>query len=409
MQYYLHRNEKQIGPYDEPQIRGMVASGAISRSDLCWREGLADWQPLEAVFQFALPPPITIPAPISPPPLPSAKPDAQFAHPAAKKKKIGLGTKVVIGLVLLVGLWAVFKPASSPPAVSPAHPAVAVSQPPQPSPVLKQKHPSTGVAGSQAPLSSSTKSIPPTSPAPSTPPPIDISTVTASEAPKKVVLKSGEAFSVANGTGQITAPAGSVVDVVARSGDTLRLSFLGGSKDIHYSKTSFAAEVQAARERAAQIARAAKEPAEEARKADDDFRKGDTAGELVGKEWASQPDGGRPMPAGVRAIARTQSEKAKPSNEKQWQSGFEKGFTRGWDSVRGSRNEADYVLLSWKTAQPGVKMYDYNEDHIATVISAAQLTGQIIVRYAKKNSVEPKNLNAMSKIWSVKRNDPALK
>ena len=292
MQYYLHRNEQQIGPYDEPQIRGMVASGAISRSDLCWREGLADWQPLEAVFQFALPPPITIPAPISPPPLPSAKPDAQFAHPAAKKKKIGLGTKVVIGLVLLVGLWAVFKPASSPPAVSPAHPEVAVSQPPQPSPVLKQKHPSTGVAGSQAPLSSSTKSIPPTSPAPSTPPPIDISTVTASEAPKKVALKSGEAFSVANGTGQITAPAGSVVDVVARSGDTLRLSFLGGSKDIHYSKTSFAAEVQAARERAAQIARAAKERAEEARKVQEDAER---AKEIVQKVKTKLEAGEKPM------------------------------------------------------------------------------------------------------------------
>lgn len=271
MEYYLHRNNQQIGPYDEPQIRGMVASGAISRSDLCWREGLAEWQPLEAVLPFALPPALKIPEPISlPPPLPSGKRDVEFAQPAVKKRKIGPGTKVALLLVLLVILWAIFKPASSPPAVSPTRPAVAASQPPPPSPVLKLKHSSTGAAESQAPIPSSTNSIPATSPAPSTPPPINISTVTASESPKKVALKSGESFSVANGSGQITAPAGSVVDVVARSGDMLRLSFLGGSKDNYYIKTSFAAEVQTARERAAQIARAAKERAEEAQKAQEE-------------------------------------------------------------------------------------------------------------------------------------------
>ena len=47
----------------------------------------------------------------------------------------------------------------------------------------------------------------------------------------------------------------------------LRLSFLGGLKNVHYTKTSFTADVEAVRERAAQLARAEHERVEKAREA----------------------------------------------------------------------------------------------------------------------------------------------
>jgi hypothetical protein len=52
MQIYLYQNEQQTGPYTEQQIRDLVAAGTIRTTDVCWYEGLSDWQPLDTVISF---------------------------------------------------------------------------------------------------------------------------------------------------------------------------------------------------------------------------------------------------------------------------------------------------------------------------------------------------------------------
>jgi hypothetical protein len=75
----------------------------------------------------------------------------------------------------------------------------------------------------------------------------NISSLAASEMPKTLRIASAETFEIANGKGSATARAGTVVDVVSRAGEILEISYLGGSKPIHYTKTSLANDVQAAR------------------------------------------------------------------------------------------------------------------------------------------------------------------
>ena len=50
MQIYLYQNEQQTGPYTEQQIRDLVATGNIQTTDVCWHEGISDWQPLDTVI-----------------------------------------------------------------------------------------------------------------------------------------------------------------------------------------------------------------------------------------------------------------------------------------------------------------------------------------------------------------------
>jgi hypothetical protein len=52
MKLYLYQNDQQVGPFTESQIKEMVASGSIQEIDLCWHEGLSDWQPINAVLSF---------------------------------------------------------------------------------------------------------------------------------------------------------------------------------------------------------------------------------------------------------------------------------------------------------------------------------------------------------------------
>jgi hypothetical protein len=61
MELYLNQNGEQVGPYTEDQISEMIHSGALTRNDIVWHEGLSEWQPLHAVFD--LPAPVAPPAP----------------------------------------------------------------------------------------------------------------------------------------------------------------------------------------------------------------------------------------------------------------------------------------------------------------------------------------------------------
>lgn len=49
-QIYFHKNEQQMGPYTEQQVRDMLLSGSIDANDLAWYEGLSNWQSLSTIM-----------------------------------------------------------------------------------------------------------------------------------------------------------------------------------------------------------------------------------------------------------------------------------------------------------------------------------------------------------------------
>ncbi|MGH8158865.1 MAG: RDD family protein [Rhodanobacter sp.] len=50
MEIWIGRDGERHGPYKEDDIRQWLRSGQVSRDDLAWYEGLADWQPLSVLF-----------------------------------------------------------------------------------------------------------------------------------------------------------------------------------------------------------------------------------------------------------------------------------------------------------------------------------------------------------------------
>lgn len=60
MDVYLYRGDQQTGPYTDAEARALLASSQITRACLAWREGMAEWLPLEEVV--ALPKPPSLPS-----------------------------------------------------------------------------------------------------------------------------------------------------------------------------------------------------------------------------------------------------------------------------------------------------------------------------------------------------------
>jgi uncharacterized RDD family membrane protein YckC len=50
MEVWIGRDGERHGPYSDGDIRQWLRSGQVSRDDLGWYEGLADWQPLSVLF-----------------------------------------------------------------------------------------------------------------------------------------------------------------------------------------------------------------------------------------------------------------------------------------------------------------------------------------------------------------------
>jgi len=53
MQWYYSKNGTQLGPVEESDLRGKIASGEISSTDLVWKEGMTDWLPSSKVPDLA--------------------------------------------------------------------------------------------------------------------------------------------------------------------------------------------------------------------------------------------------------------------------------------------------------------------------------------------------------------------
>ena len=46
MQYFIHHNDQQIGPFTEAEVKAKLASGEITPQDHVWWEGQQGWTPL---------------------------------------------------------------------------------------------------------------------------------------------------------------------------------------------------------------------------------------------------------------------------------------------------------------------------------------------------------------------------
>lgn len=51
-EWYYARGSERLGPVQAETIRHLVAAGAITTGTLVWRQGMADWQPIETVQDF---------------------------------------------------------------------------------------------------------------------------------------------------------------------------------------------------------------------------------------------------------------------------------------------------------------------------------------------------------------------
>lgn len=51
--WYVGKEGEQRGPFTEEDVRGMAARGELGSADLLWKEGMAEWQPLSQLAEFA--------------------------------------------------------------------------------------------------------------------------------------------------------------------------------------------------------------------------------------------------------------------------------------------------------------------------------------------------------------------
>ncbi|MEO7068532.1 MAG: RDD family protein [Rhodanobacter sp.] len=54
MEVWIGRDGERHGPYKEEDVQQWMRSGQVSRDDLAWYDGLADWQPLSVLFPDAV-------------------------------------------------------------------------------------------------------------------------------------------------------------------------------------------------------------------------------------------------------------------------------------------------------------------------------------------------------------------
>jgi hypothetical protein len=92
MEYLIHHDGRDLGPYSEAEVRSRLISGAITLADLGWHDGATDWKPLSSFEQFAAgyqqtPPPIPVATPAAPP---------RPISPALDSKSLGSYTRATL-------------------------------------------------------------------------------------------------------------------------------------------------------------------------------------------------------------------------------------------------------------------------------------------------------------------------
>lgn len=54
-QYHIARDSQQLGVFSEQEIQQGITTGRFQATDLCWTEGMAEWQPLSLRLQISQP------------------------------------------------------------------------------------------------------------------------------------------------------------------------------------------------------------------------------------------------------------------------------------------------------------------------------------------------------------------
>jgi len=100
MEFTIHHDGRDLGPYSESEVRTRLISGTIQLSDLGWHEGATEWKPLSSFEQFATS------YRQKPPPLPNLRPaDLSLGaesltrpspSPALDPKSVGPYTRVTL-------------------------------------------------------------------------------------------------------------------------------------------------------------------------------------------------------------------------------------------------------------------------------------------------------------------------
>ncbi|MCX6928586.1 MAG: DUF4339 domain-containing protein [Verrucomicrobia bacterium] len=72
--YFIAKDGKPTGPFDESEVLRQVAAGVLSATDLCWREGMGNWEPIAGVLAVSS-------AQSSPPPILGTPPNAVEKSP----------------------------------------------------------------------------------------------------------------------------------------------------------------------------------------------------------------------------------------------------------------------------------------------------------------------------------------
>jgi len=66
MQYFIHHNEQQLGPFTEAEVKAKLAAGEISATDHVWWEGQQGWTPLGQTALAGVVAPADPVAPVAP-------------------------------------------------------------------------------------------------------------------------------------------------------------------------------------------------------------------------------------------------------------------------------------------------------------------------------------------------------
>ena len=89
MQIYVHKNNQQLGPFTESEIRAQLAAGTISLQDHVWWQGQATWLPLgQTVLATSGAPGVTL---VSPPPV-ATPGSVPAAHRVERTSGLAIGS-----------------------------------------------------------------------------------------------------------------------------------------------------------------------------------------------------------------------------------------------------------------------------------------------------------------------------
>jgi len=99
MEVWIGRLGERHGPYQEEQVKEWLRNGQLSREDLGWYDGLADWQPLSVLFPLEKPTPPPAPDMYAPPPLQQPQVSADAFDYASFWQRFGAW---VIDLIVLM-------------------------------------------------------------------------------------------------------------------------------------------------------------------------------------------------------------------------------------------------------------------------------------------------------------------